>query len=93
MEMENFKELLNKCNTQYEFVKLCDLEQEKKYDVTMFNIEENETRSVILDNKYILVLPDIYIDAILIESIFFYNTNPQIKYKLFYNQSNIYWIE
>ncbi|KAF0688853.1 hypothetical protein FWK35_00038619, partial [Aphis craccivora] len=29
MEMEKLKELLNKCNTQYEFIKLCDLEQEK----------------------------------------------------------------
>ena len=36
MEMEKFKELLNECNTQYEFVKLCDLEHGKKYEVTCF---------------------------------------------------------
>ena len=36
MEMEKLKALLNNCNTQHEFVKLCDLEQEKKYEVTCF---------------------------------------------------------
>ncbi|KAE9522933.1 hypothetical protein AGLY_016564 [Aphis glycines] len=52
MEMENFKELLNKCNTQYEFVKICDLEQGKKYEVTCFeniNTKFGKKISVILD--------------------------------------------
>ncbi|KAF0710374.1 Uncharacterized protein FWK35_00029710, partial [Aphis craccivora] len=47
MEMENLKALLNNCNTQHEFVKLCDLEQEKKYEVTCF-----ENINTKFDSKY-----------------------------------------
>ncbi|KAE9521662.1 hypothetical protein AGLY_017958 [Aphis glycines] len=76
MEMENFKELLNKCNTQYEFVKICDLEQGKKYEVTCF---EN------INTKFVNIkLPNIYPNKITEKEITVYNTNSQRKLNVIY---------
>ena len=91
---ESIKTIFSKLkDLKYEYVKLSDLKEAQIYDVIMFNIEENKSRSVILDNKYRLALPDSYIEALPIENIFFYNSNPQMKYKLFYIRSNIYWFD
>jgi len=85
--MENFKECLNKCsNNQYEFVKLCDLEHEKKYEVTLFeyfDTENGKTITVILDNKFRVFLPDRFIDEFTNEKILLYK-NSKTKFNLVY---------
>jgi len=40
--MENFKTLLNNCSSQYDYVKIGDLEQGKKYEVSVFNYVETK---------------------------------------------------
>ena len=88
MEMEKLKALLNNCNTQHEFVKLCDLEQEKKYEVTCFeniNTKFGKKISVILDSKYKVILPDRFSTVFTKEIISTYNQKSKTKFNLIYN--------
>lgn len=64
--LENFKTLLNKCNdSNHKFVKLCNLEEGKKYEVTGFeniNTRYGKKVTVILNDEYKIILPDDYIN-------------------------------
>ncbi|KAE9543348.1 hypothetical protein AGLY_003259, partial [Aphis glycines] len=86
MEMEKLKELLNKCNTQYEFVKICDLEQGKKYEVTCFeniNTKFSKKISVILDDenlKKYLGFPNTTFDFSLLCNTLMYCPTSEEKY-------------
>jgi len=88
MEIENLKELLNKCNSQYDFIKVCELEHEKKYEVTCFeniNTKFGKKISVVLDNKYKIILPDRFLNEFTKEKISTYNQNSKTKINLIYN--------
>ena len=85
--MENLKTLLNKCNDQYDFVKVCDLEKGKKYEVTRFKYIDTiygKTIVVILDKKLQVFLPDRFLDEFTKENISLYNLSLK-KFNLVYN--------
>jgi hypothetical protein len=61
------KVCLNKQGHKYKYIKLSELEINKKYEVTAFeiiNTNQNKKISVILDNKYKLFLPNRYLNII-----------------------------
>lgn len=88
MEMENLKALLNNCNLQYDFVKCYELEQGKKYEVSVFKYVKTKYGKkvvVILDNKLQVFLPDRFLKEFTKEKIELYNQKSKTKYNLIYN--------
>lgn len=85
--MENLKTLLNSCNSQYDFVRLSDLEQGKEYEVSLFKYVDTKYGKkivVILDNKLNVILPDRFLDVFTKENIELYNTKSKTKFNLIY---------
>jgi len=88
MEMENLKALLNSCNSQYDFVKCYELEQGKKYEVSVFkyvNTKYGKKVVVILDNKLQVFLPDRFLEKFTKEKIELYNQKSKTKFNLIYS--------
>ncbi|CAI6365353.1 unnamed protein product [Macrosiphum euphorbiae] len=63
----DLKVRLNKYGYKYKFIKLSELAADKRYEVTAFelvNINGQDKVSVVLDNKYKLILPDRFFKTI-----------------------------
>lgn len=86
--MENFKDALNKINNGYTFIKCNYLEQGKPYKVNKFikiDTKFGKRLSVVLNDEYMLNLPDRYTNEFTENEITCYNTNSETKFNLIYN--------
>lgn len=88
MEMENFKDGLNKINNGYTFIKFNDLEQGKPYKVNRFikiDTKFGKRLAVVLNDEYMLNLPDRYTNELTENKITLYNTSLDTRLNLIYN--------
>lgn len=86
--MENFKDILNKINNGHTFIKFNDLEQGKPYKVNSFekiNTKFGKKLSVVLNDEFILSLPERYTNAFTEKQITLYNTSSDKNLNLIYN--------
>jgi len=92
MEMENFKDNLNKMNNGYTFIKFNDLEQGKPYKVNKFimiDTKFGKRISVVLNDEYMLNLPERYTNEFTENKITWYNTSSKTRLNLIYNCEKI----
>ncbi|CAI6361984.1 unnamed protein product [Macrosiphum euphorbiae] len=87
----DLKVRLNKYGYKYKFIKLSELVTDKKYEVNAFelvNINGQDKVSVVLDNKYKLILPDRYFKTIS-ENIYEINDKEWSTLYLYYRYKKI----
>jgi len=79
MEVENLIKLKKTLNKIYPISENFIVEIGKSYKITCFGSDQKKTLLVILNNEYILRLPNIYPNKITEKEITVYNTNSQRK--------------